>query len=277
MREEPTIQDAPLGAAGPEKLSGALAVRGLTFAYPGARAPALRDVSFEVKAGSTVAIVGRTGSGKSTLAQALLRLLEIPSGTVFFDGADATALPLARLRAAVGYVPQSPFLFSASLRENIAFADPRLPLDAVVRAAEAAGLARDVASFPDGWETIVGERGVQLSGGQRSRAALARAIAARPRLLILDDALAAVDTETAAQILDQLAAETQDATRLVISHRIAEVRRADLVLVLDAGRLVEQGTHESLLARDGVYAAIYREREREQALRALGAEGARAA
>ncbi len=278
LRTEPSIADAPALAAEPEPaaapaIPAALSVRGLTFAYEGATRPALRDVSFDVPPGATVAVVGRTGSGKSTLAQAIVRLVEIPGGAVFLDGADATRLPLARLRGAIGYVPQSPFLFSASLRENIAFADPRMPLERVVRAADAAGLARDVAAFPEGWDTIVGERGVQLSGGQRSRAALARAIAARPRLLILDDALAAVDAETAAAILDQLAGETAGATRLVISHRVAEVRRADLVLVLDEGRLVEQGRHDELLLRGGVYAAIYREGERRRALQAIAAPG----
>ncbi len=224
----------------------------------------LDGVSLDVPAGGTLAIVGPTGSGKTTLVDAVPRLLEVPRGTVFVGGLDVHDLPLALLRSMVGYAPQEAFLFSTTVAENVAFGIPAdvLPserADRIARAVEAAGLTPDLAVLPDGIETVVGERGITLSGGQRQRVALARAIAAEPRILILDDSLSSVDAQTEREILTRLAPILRGRTSILVSHRVAAVREADQILVLDAGRVVERGTHEQLLNTPGLYASLYRE------------------
>lgn len=269
MDTAPAITDAE---ARPDALEGYIRgeveVRGLTFTYPNTSEPVLRDVSFRVRSGQTVAIVGPTGSGKSTLIQLLPRLHEPPAGTVFIDGEDVRHVPLARLRGAIGMVPQEPFLFSDSVARNIAFGREEAPREAVEAAAAAAGLEADVAGFPQGLDTMVGERGITLSGGQKQRAAIARALLVDPRILILDDALSAVDTATEEAILTRLRDVRRARTCLIVAHRVSTVRDADLILVLDQGRIIEQGTHRSLLAQGGVYASMDRRQRLEQEIAA---------
>jgi ATP-binding cassette, subfamily B, multidrug efflux pump len=250
-------------------IRGSLEIRHLTFAYNGRAV--LDDVTLEVAAGQTMALVGPTGSGKSTLLGLLPRLHQPPPGTVFIDGVDVREIPLAILRAAIGYVPQEAFLFSDSVAENVAFGS-RLQGDAGVEALrQAAAIARldkDVAAFPDGFQTMVGERGITLSGGQKQRVALARALVTDPRILILDDALSAVDTYTEEEILTRLREVMGSRTSLIVSHRVSTVRDADQILVLDQGRIVERGRHDELVARDGFYAALYRKQLLEEELEA---------
>ncbi|MEZ5318199.1 MAG: ABC transporter ATP-binding protein [Vicinamibacterales bacterium] len=276
----------------PAEVRGHVECRRLTFRYPQAEADALRDVSFEVQPGETLAIVGPTGSGKSTLLSLLARLQEPPRGALFLDGADVTRVPRADLRAAIGMAPQEPFLFSDTVGANVLFGcgggepdgarrpaigtgDPagaRRPAigagdvddgmgGRLRRAAAIAHLDGEVAEFPKGYDTLVGERGVTLSGGQKQRVALARAVATDPRVLILDDTLSAVDTATEAAILRGLRDVRRSRTCLIVSHRVSTVRDADRILVLDEGRVVERGRHDDLVARGGLYADMH-ERQR---------------
>jgi ATP-binding cassette subfamily B multidrug efflux pump len=220
-------------------------------------------------AGKTTAIVGATGSGKSTLLSLLPRLHEPPPGTVFIDGVDVRHIPLSVLRGAIGFVPQEAFLFSDTLVENIGFGDPGTPSrDRVEHVSRIARLDKDVSDFPKGYDTAVGERGITLSGGQKQRAAIARALAVDPRILILDDALSAVDTYTEEEILHRLRGVMRERTSIIVSHRISTVRDADQILVLEHGRIVERGQHDDLVARDGVYAALYRKQLLEEELAA---------
>jgi len=268
--QEPVRPQTPDGA-----IRGAVSVRELTFAYgtaegEGGSGPrVLEGVSFEVPAGATVALVGRTGSGKSTLLSFLPRMVEPLPESVFVDGVAVERLPLAELRGAIGMVPQESFLFSASVRENIAFGRPEAAEGEVVRAAELAGLGVDLEGFPKGLDTLVGERGITLSGGQKQRVALARALLRRPRILVLDDSLSAVDTHTEEQILQNLAEVFEGRTVFLVSHRISTVHRADLILVLDGGRVVERGSHEELLALGGVYAELAERQRLEEELEAV--------
>jgi ATP-binding cassette subfamily B multidrug efflux pump len=260
MNTEPLVADADEHGAPPgaRAIRGAIEIRGLTFAYDGV--PVLHDVSISVEAGQTLAVVGPTGSGKTTLISLLPRLYEPPRGTVFVDGIDVRDIPLPVLRGAIGFVSQEPFLFSDRLGDNVAFGIPAAGAssDAVRAAAAAARLDKDVLDFPDGYETTVGERGITLSGGQKQRAALARAIAVDPRILILDDALSAVDTYTEEEILSRLRGVRRERTSIIVSHRISTVRDADLIVVIDGGRIIERGQHDDLVARGGAYADIYR-------------------
>ena len=245
-------------AAAPDvpAVRGHVRFTGLTFAY--ADRPVLHDIDLDVPAGSTVAIVGPTGSGKSTLVSLVSRLFEAPPGTVLVDGRDVRTLPLAALRKAVGFVPQETFLFSATVRENIAFGLPS-PDDARVEwAAGVAQLAGEVADFPQGYDTFVGERGITLSGGQKQRTALARALAVDPRILVLDDALSSVDTHTEEEILRGLRGVMATRTTFLVSHRVSTVKGADLIVVLKDGRIVERGTHAELIGRGGFYADLHR-------------------
>ena len=247
------------------EIRGDIDIRDLTFAYPGqARAPVLHNINMQVRAGETIGIVGRTGSGKSTLLALITRTFDPPPGTIFLDGTPIETMPLRQLRALTGMVPQETFLFSESLAENIRFGRGDATDADVDEAARLAGLSTDVAGFPQGLHTVIGERGITLSGGQKQRTAIARALVRDPLVLILDDSLSAVDTATEERILSALKEVRKGRTALVVSHRVSSVKDADHIIVLDDGRIVERGTHESLLAHGGYYADLYRRQTLEE-------------
>ena len=269
---QPAIADAPGAAAPTGRVAGEIALRNVTFRHAGQHGePALRDVSLTVPAGATVAIVGRTGAGKSSVVQLLPRLFDVEAGTVLLDGRDVRTLPLGWLRRRVGLVPQDPFLFSRTIRETVAFAlEANGDADArVAWAVEAAGLSRDLTEMPRGLETIVGERGITLSGGQKQRTTLARVLAQAPTVLILDDALSSVDAATEREILDRLRGFFHERTTVLVAHRLTTVKEADLIVVLDDGRVVETGRHDDLVARGGVYADLFRQQALETELEAI--------
>jgi len=261
----PKIRSPRQPAAPAAERRGAIEARGLTVQYPGAQRPALSDVSFSLGSGELVAVVGPVGCGKTTLARALGRMVEVAPGQLFVDGVDVTALQLDALRAQVALVPQEGYLFTATLADNLRYGQPQAPQDAVERVAEQARLAADIKGFPDGYQTLVGERGITLSGGQRQRTALGRALLLDAPLLVLDDALASVDNTTAAEILASVRAQ-RGRTVLMISHQLSAAAGADRVLVLEDGRLVQQGHHQELLAMPGTYRRLWERQQADQQL-----------
>jgi ATP-binding cassette subfamily B protein len=245
---------------------GPVEFKNLTFSYDGDRGPVLRDVSFTVPAGTVVAVVGPTGSGKSTLGTLLCRLYEPPRGTVWVGGHDVLDLALGPLRRSVGYVPQESFLFSRPLRDNVRLADESAGPERLEAVARTAGLADDLGALPGGWDTVVGERGLTLSGGQRQRVALARALVADPPFLVLDDVLASVDAAKEWEITRALRGAASGRTTLLMTHRLKAAAEADAIVVLDEGRVVEQGRHADLLAAGGLYARLWRVQQLEDEL-----------
>jgi ATP-binding cassette, subfamily B, multidrug efflux pump len=267
LESQPAIAD-PLNPLPVSALREGIEFRDVCFAY-GRQTnghPALEEISFSLPVGQTVGLVGRIGSGKSTVAQLVPRLFDVSSGEILLDGQDIRKLSLSDLRKHLGYVPQDPFLFSTSLRRNLTFGRDDLSDEALQRAVRIARLDRDLEIFPQGLNTIVGERGVTLSGGQKQRATLARALLMDPPVLILDDCLSSVDAQTEAEILQGLRSILQEKTCLIISHRISAVKEADEILVLDEGRIIERGNHEELIRRGGVYTELYQQQRLSEEL-----------
>jgi ATP-binding cassette subfamily B protein len=246
-------------------IRGEVEFRNVSFAY--GPTTVLRDISFKVPAGGSLAIVGHTGAGKSSLVNLVPRLFDATAGEILVDGIDLRRYPLATLRRAVGYVPQETFLFSVPLRDNVGFGVSDALADAKLDwAGDVSQLNKDVEDFPARYDTMIGERGVTLSGGQKQRTAIARAVAKDPKIVILDDAMSAVDTYTEAEILRRLRGVLQERTSIVVAHRISTVKDADEILVLDEGRIAERGTHRDLLERNGIYAQMYRRQLLEEEL-----------
>jgi len=246
------------------EVQGAIEFRNLSFSYNGMTT--LRDISFVIPQGKTVAIVGATGAGKSTLVQLIPRLYNAPPNSIFIDGVPIERIPLASLRRAIGFIPQDTFLFGETIQENIAFGMESASDAEIRRAAQISNIEPDVQAFPAKYETVVGERGITLSGGQKQRTAISRAVIRDPKILILDDALSSVDTYTEEQILHELKQLMRNRTSILISHRVSTVKEADEIIVLDRGEIVERGTHDELLERDGYYAELYRRQLLEEEL-----------
>jgi ATP-binding cassette subfamily B protein len=262
MHEEPEIKDSP--EAQDREIAGEIEFRNLNFSYEGKQV--LHDLNLRVPAGSSLAIVGPTGSGKTTLVSLIPRIYDAATGTVLIDGRPIRNYRLVSLRKHIGFVPQETFLFSDRIRENIALGVDSATDQQIHTAADAANIATDIESFPEGYDTMVGERGITLSGGQKQRTAIARALIRNPKILILDDALSSVDTHTEDKILNHLRDVMRGRTTIFISHRVSTVRNADRIAVLHGGRIVELGTHDELLALNGYYSDLYNKQLLEEEL-----------
>ncbi len=246
------------------RLYGDIVVTDLSFTYPNDALPTLKHVSFTVKKGQTLAILGRTGSGKTTLVSLLLRLYNPPRGTIFIDGHDIRRIPLELLREHIGYVPQNNFLFSKSIRDNIAISSEGTKLKKIGYYAKIANIATEIEALPQGYDTLLGERGVNLSGGQKQRVSIARALIKNPDMTIFDDALSAVDTKTEDAILTHLKSELKDRTTLIVAHRISSIAHADHIIVLQDGFLSQSGTHQELVTQDGFYRDLFEKQQLEE-------------
>ena len=257
LKQEPEICDRP-GICEENPADGSVEARNLTFRYPDAGSPALENISFRLENGQTLGILGRTGAGKSTLIHLLMRIFESPDQMLYIGGREIHQIPLARLRSMIGCVPQDSFLFSDTISANIAFGDSSKSQKEIEQAAKIACVHQNIQDFSKGYDTLVGERGVSLSGGQKQRIAIARALILDPEILILDDALSAVDTDTEEQILTHLKQTRQGKTNIVIAHRISTLQNADRILVIEEGRIAEAGNHSQLLEKNGIYAQMYR-------------------
>jgi len=261
---KPDIDDRAVPAQHLTSLRGEIEFRNLTFAYNGT--PILKNLNLQIPAGKTVAIVGATGSGKSTLVGLIPRLYDAPEGSLLVDGVPIREIPLQTLRRHIGFVPQETFLFSESIRENVKFGVPEATDSRVERAAEISNILPEIQSFPKGFDTMAGERGLTLSGGQKQRTAISRAVIRDPRILILDDALSSVDTYTEEKILRQLTGVTAGRTTILISHRVSTIQNADEIVVLHGGEIAERGTHADLLALNGHYTDLYNKQLIEEEL-----------
>ena len=266
LKQQPEIADTPAVVSEPQPLAGHIAFRNLSFTYPTGGPEVLHNISLDIPAGSSLAIVGPTGSGKSTLVSLIPRLFDAPEGTVLIDGIPVREHSLEALRSNIGFVPQETFLFTSTIAENIAFGRPDAAAPEILDAATTAHIANEILEFPRGFETAVGERGITLSGGQKQRTAIARALVRNPPILILDDALASVDTYTEEKILSGLREVMRGRTTIFISHRISTARNADRIAVLVAGRIAELGTHDELIARNGFYTALAEKQQLEEEL-----------
>jgi ATP-binding cassette subfamily B multidrug efflux pump len=267
MNTPPQISSST-GATAPLNARGAIEIRDLTFQYPGTKTPVLRNINLTVPQGTTLAIVGHTGSGKSSLVNLIPRLFDPPSGAIKVDGKDVRDWPLSELRKCIGYVPQETFLFSETIQENIAFGSVAEMTDLELDwAAGISQISGDIEAFSQKMQTYVGERGITLSGGQKQRIAISRAVAIHPRILIFDDSLSNVDTYTEERILEELSKIMKDRTTVLVSHRISTIKNADQIVVLKNGAVEEKGTHNSLMAQDGIYAALYRKQLLEEELK----------
>ncbi len=266
MRTPPQIGSIP-GADAPTNIRGAVEIRNLTFRYPGRNVPVLENINITIPPGKTLAIVGHTSSGKSSLVNLIPRLFDPPPGTILVDGRDVRDWPLSELRKNIGYVPQETFLFSDTIQENIAFGSfAEMTESELEWASRVSQISGDIETFTRKMQTYIGERGITLSGGQKQRIAISRAVAIRPKILIFDDSLSNVDTYTEERILEELAKVMKDRTTVLVSHRISTIKNAHQIIVLKDGTVAEKGTHDSLMAQDGIYADLYRKQLLEEEL-----------
>lgn len=265
----PDIRDTDETDDTVKDFDGDIEFSNVSFTHKNAQHPTLKNISLRIPKGSILAIVGYTGSGKSTFVNLIPRLYDVTEGTLSIDGIDIRKIPLSVLRSNIGYVPQETFLFSESIAENIRYGDDDANRELIYEAAEISQIAKDVSDFPQRFDTILGERGITLSGGQKQRTSIARAVLRKPKILILDDALSSVDTDTESEILDRLRDVMRERTSIIISHRISTVQHADTIIVLDKGEIVEQGTHEELIALGGIYAGLHEKQQLEKELEEL--------
>lgn len=260
LTEVPEITDSDRHRSG-ERLTGEIEFKGLTIQYRGKTDYALENIRYKIEAGETVAVAGGVGSGKTTLLHAIPRLLDVPSGTLYIDGRDVREIPVKTLRGNLGFVTQEPFIFSDTIRNNVLFGRSGVSQEELVAVLQYADIMDEILALENGLDTVLGERGVTLSGGQRQRLTIARALVSDPSILILDDALSMVDTRTEERILNQVMKIRRNKTSLIVSHRISTISRADRIVVLEQGELVEQGSHNELMALGRVYARLYRRQQ----------------